>query len=166
MPIEPPHERSRPSALPTSPPPERATIGLVQMEMVLVRRIVIGRQHGREQVAGAVADLVEKAAARPLCFPVAGNADPRSVREREAGNVDGVGRRMLAPAALRAAVEAAAAVAAEMLDGRDLLPEIKLRRGLDDMPFPERQPRRDRAVGAEVPRPIADVERAAGYEAD
>src|SRR3712207_8985739 len=46
--------------------------------------------------------------------------------------------------AFRTAVEAAAAIASEMLDCRHLLAEMFERRGLDDVPFPKRERGGDR----------------------
>src|SRR5688500_1030492 len=106
------------------------------MEMVAVRRIVIGRQHCRVEPAGTVAHVAKKAAAGAVIAPVAGDADPGAVGQGEAGDVDRVRPRMLAPHALVAAVEPPAAVASEMLDARHLAAEMRLRGRLHDMPFP------------------------------
>src|SRR3954471_1608277 len=89
------------------------------MEMVVMRRIVIGRQDRREQAAAAVPDLVEKAALLALVAPVGGDADAAAILEPEAGDIDRVGAGMLAPQAVRAAVHAPAAIASEMVDCDD-----------------------------------------------
>ncbi len=128
--------------------------------------VIIGRQGGREQPAGAVADVAEKKRFGAPAFPVADHADPSAVGEAEGGDVDGIGRGMLAPGAFGPAVDPAAAVASIMLDRGDLRAEVAERGGLDDMPFPERKPRGDRTAGAEVGRSIADGQRSAGGEAD
>jgi hypothetical protein len=56
----PPHDLVGVTSIPSStgPPAERAPLRLVEVEMVAVGFIVVGREHGREQVASAVADIV------------------------------------------------------------------------------------------------------------
>src|SRR4051812_41894140 len=101
--------------------------------------VVIGREGGGEEAAGAVADVVEEAGFLSPAAPVGGDADAAAVGEAEGRDVDGVGGGMLAPRALGAAVEAAAAVAAIMVDRRDPGAETAEGGGLDEMPFPQRQ---------------------------
>ena len=56
---------------------------------------------------------------------------------------------MFAECALAAAVEAAAGIAAEMIDTGDALAEPALRGGLDDVAFPQQQRGGDGAGGDE-----------------
>jgi hypothetical protein len=53
--------------------------------MVAVRGVVIGREHGGEETAGAVADLAQEAAPGAGIAPVGGDRDPGPVAEAEAG---------------------------------------------------------------------------------
>src|SRR4051812_22953039 len=107
--------------------------------MVVVRRIVIGREGGGEEPAGAITDVVEEAALCAAVVPVGGDDDAAAVVEPEGGDVDGVGPGMFAPLAGGATVEAAAAVASERLNGRDPAAEPGQRRRLHEMPFPKGQ---------------------------
>src|SRR3954469_22574627 len=91
------------------PPSHRAALRLVEVEVVAMGFVVIGGEGGGEEAAGAVADVVGEAGFLSLAAPVGGEGDGGAGGEAEAGDVDGVGRGMLAPAALGAAVEAAAA---------------------------------------------------------
>src|SRR4051794_17809195 len=105
--------------------------------MIAVGRIIVGRQHRREEPAGAVADLVQEGGLFALAAPAAEHADPPPAGEGEAGNVDRIGMGMLAPRPAGAAVEAAARIASEMFDGDHVAAEMAPRRGLDDMPLPK-----------------------------
>src|SRR5687768_2845683 len=136
------------------------------MEVVAVSRVVVGRERGREQAAGAVADVAQESRLRAVAAPVAGDRDPAAVLEPEAGDVDGVGQGMLAPAAALPAVEAAAAIASEMVDRGDPGAEMLERGGLDDVPFPQSEAGGDGAGGAEVGRAPGGGKRSAGTEAD
>lgn len=133
--------------------------------MVAVGGVVVRRQGRREQPAGAVPDLPKEARLGSRALPVGDDPDPAAVGESESGDVDGIGRGMLAPRAFRAAVDPAAAVAPEMLNGGDLGPEMAERGGLDHVPLPKREPGRDRTAGAEVGGSPVDRERAARGEA-
>ena len=104
--------------------------------MIGVCAIIVGRQHGREQVAGAVAGIAQEQHLRRCSGPVAKNRDSAAVGQLEAEDVHRVRRGMLAEPALGAAVEAAATETAGMVDPSDALAEVAKRGRLDDIAFP------------------------------
>ena len=70
---------------------------ILEMEVVVVGGVVVGREHCREQAAAAVADLVKEAALFALVALVGGDADPAAVLEPKARDIDRIGAGMLAP---------------------------------------------------------------------
>jgi hypothetical protein len=80
----------------------------VEMEMVGVELVVVRAQCRREQVARLVADFFKKGALAGSLAELVFHHHTRAVGETEARNVDGVARRMLAPAAFTCAVHAPA----------------------------------------------------------
>src|SRR3546814_14422036 len=91
-----------------------AALRLIEVQMVAMGRIVIGRQDRRKQRAGAVADLMQEIRFLPLCLPVRRDADPTAIGQDETRHVDGVGGGMLAEIPGTASISAAAAIGHEM----------------------------------------------------
>jgi hypothetical protein len=88
-------------------PPHLATRGLVEVEMVGVGRIVVGREGGRKQLACAVANLAEEGGAPWIAIPVVPDCDAFAALEPETGDVDCVRGGVFAPLADAATVEPA-----------------------------------------------------------
>lgn len=117
------------------------------MQMVGMGLVIIRRQGGCENIAGAVADRLEKARSFVIRVPVAGDRDAAPVGEAEGGDVDRIGGRMFAEIAALAAANPPAAVAAIGDDLRDRGAEMFAGRGFDDLIFPQHQTGRHRAAG-------------------
>jgi hypothetical protein len=73
------------------------------MEMVAVGFVIVGRENGGEEAAGAVANLAQEAGLGIVAHPVGDHPHPAAVGEDEAGDVDRIGGGMLAPRAFVAA---------------------------------------------------------------
>jgi hypothetical protein len=84
-----------------------------------MRGVVVGGQRRREQLTCAVADLAEECGFGIVALPVSRDGDAGTVGQAETGDVDRVGGRVFAPVARMAAGDAAATIAAEMIDRRD-----------------------------------------------
>lgn len=120
---------------------------LVEMQMVGVGLVIIGRQGRRKQRAGAIAHFLEEAGPLVVRIPMAGNRDGAPVGEAEGGDVDRIGGRMFAEIAGLPAADAAAAVAAKGGDCLDRGAEMAGGGGVDDLFFPQDQADRHRAAG-------------------
>ena len=107
---------ARVARLTAESPAERAAVRLIKVEMVGVGAIVIGRQDGREQVAGAVASFAQEGGVRCVSLPPSKHRDAPPVGEAEAEDVDRIGGGMLAERPFRLTVEPPTAVAARMVD--------------------------------------------------
>ena len=114
--------------------------------MVAMRLVVIRRKHGREEAAGAVADVAQESGFRPAAVPVFEHRHSPPVGQVEADDVDRVGGGMLAEPAFRPVVEAATAVASGVQDPPDRLSEMPLRSRLGDARFEQVKRRRHRAA--------------------
>ena len=115
------------------------------MEMIAMSRVVVGTQHHVPDLAGAVADGFQEPAARVVArpLPVASDAD-RACRRARRRDVERVGSGMLAAVltrllAARPAADVAAGIAAEVLDGDDVIAERRLGRPLQRVALPHRQ---------------------------
>lgn len=104
--------------------------------MVAMRGVIVGRKHRGVEAAGAIAHVVEEGGAGIGPLPVARDGDPPAVGKSKARDVDRVGAGVFASGTALAAVEAAARIAAEMIDRRDRHAKPRLRGGLHDVPFP------------------------------
>src|SRR5690606_31264630 len=93
---------------------------------------------------------------RPGIVPVREHAHALAAGQPEAGDIDRVGCRVLAPIAFAAAVEPSAGIAAEVVDPNHSGPEMAARRGLEDFPLPNGQGCRDGAGDAETGRRETD----------
>ena len=58
--------------------------------------IIVRREDGREEIAGAIPHVPEELRLLPLAVPMARDADARAVRQGEAAHVQSVGGGMLA----------------------------------------------------------------------
>src|SRR5690606_33042836 len=105
----------------------------IDVEMIMVGRVVLGAQGNPEGIAGSRFDLAQEARPIVVAVPVAGNGDARAVLQAKASQVQRVGRRMLA--ASIAAGNVATGEAAEVVDLHHSLAEHSLRRRLQSMAF-------------------------------
>src|SRR5690606_35670446 len=78
---------------------------LVEMEVIGVRGIVVGRKHGSERPAGLVARAAQEGGFRARPCPASRDADAPAVVEDEGRDVDRVAGSVLAPASFPLAVE-------------------------------------------------------------
>ncbi len=115
--------------------------------MIGVGGVIVRRQHGREQVAGAVAHVAEKRLIGRFAAPIAQHGQATPIGQAEAEDVDRIGGRMFAEAAFGSTVQPAATVAAGMIDPNHAIAKMAARGWLDDIAFPEGQRRRDGAGG-------------------
>ena len=102
-------------------------------------RVVIRAQHHVERIAGAFADLPQKPCIGVFFRPILEHADGSAVGQTKSGNVQRIGRRMLAAGAVLAAVHIAAGEAAQMIDPRHPLPIRRLRRWLQSVALEQRK---------------------------
>ena len=107
---------------------------LVEMEVIGVRGIVVGRKHGSERPAGLVARAAQEGGFRARPCPASRDADAPAVVEDEGRDVDRVAGSVLAPASFPLAVESAAAVGTEVLDPRHVRPQQLAGSGLHALP--------------------------------
>src|SRR3546814_1501244 len=66
----------------------------VEMEMVVMRGVVIGAEHGAEPLAGAGVDDLQKLPDPPVAIPVVLDADAPPVAQHAGGHVDRIAVRM------------------------------------------------------------------------
>ena len=115
----------------------RAVIGEIQMDMVVMEHIRARSQHSGEILAGAGVSLMQEGALLAVrLLPVVHEIDLAPVGEREARDVDGVAEGVLGKLRAGDIVDSPAAIRAEHVDGRDLLPETGLSVRLDDVVEP------------------------------
>ena len=107
--------------------------------MISVSRIIVRAQHDRKATAGAVTNSVQEFRLRTAAEPVLPHADSRPVSEDKPGNVDGVTGCVFAPAALFAAIKAAAGKRAEMLNCSHFAAEEICGRSVDRVATPQQQ---------------------------
>lgn len=124
--------------------------------MIGVGGIVVRRKSSRENATGAVADLPQEVGLGAAAAPVFKHSYPTAVGEAKAQYVDRVRGRMFAVGAFRSAVQAAAAVAARMIDRGDTAAEVAERSLLNDVRFEEVHPRCDRAARHQASRTKID----------
>ncbi len=118
-------------------PAHRAARRLVEMQMIGMRGVIIGRKHGREKVACAAADFAQEGGILTCVRPVAKHADAPAAGKAKAGDVERIGGSMLAERALGTPVEATTRIASEMIDARDSLAEVPLGGRLDHVALPQ-----------------------------
>src|SRR5687768_8843352 len=109
------------------------------MKMIAVRGIVVGSQHRIEVTAGAFVDFTQKPAVAARVSPIVDDADAAPAGENESGDVERIGRCVLAAARALARVHVAAGIAAEMMETRNALPEMSMSRGLQHVMLPHRE---------------------------
>src|SRR6218665_1044050 len=100
----------------------------VEMKVIGVQLVVVRAQCGREQGAALVAHFLQEAALAGVLPELVLDHDLRSVSESEAGYVDGIACRMLAPPAFLGAVHAPPRIRPHRLDALDRLAQFPLRR--------------------------------------
>src|SRR5260370_11222177 len=79
--------------------------------------------------------MAQELALRPGFMPVSFDADGGAVRQPEAGDVDRLPPRVLAPSPAQARILPPAGIAAEMIDAGGAPAEFLDRQGLDDFAF-------------------------------
>src|SRR5689334_21863540 len=92
----------------------------VEMEMVVMIGVAVGREADREAPAAAAVDLAQEAAdPLVLAVPAFADGDVAAVGEQEARDVDRIGAAMFGEALSRPAVDRPAGIGSERLDPRD-----------------------------------------------
>src|SRR3546814_11355405 len=81
----------------TDAPTHFPALGLVEMEMICMSCIIVGRQGGRKQAARAVPDCVKKGCGRGLGLPIVAHRNAHAVRETESGHIYSIGGGVFAP---------------------------------------------------------------------
>ena len=95
------------------------------MEMIVVSLIIVGAEHDIEEVARSTSQgAQERHPVRVAPRPVGLHCNLLPIRQNEAGDVDGIGGRMLAAPAARTMIDITAGISAEMRDPRHVLPEM------------------------------------------
>src|SRR5688572_6601157 len=117
------------------------------MEVVAMRGVVVRTEHAVEDAARAVANLPQESPIGVAAAPLALDAYAPAAFEHEARDVDGIGGRVPAERRAFTPVDATARIAAEVLEARDILPEMSARGRLQDVRLPQRE--RDRAPARE-----------------
>ena len=134
------------------------------MDMVVMEHIRARSQHGGEVLAGARVRLMQEGALLAVrLLPVVHEIDLAPVGEREARDVDRVAEGVLGKLSAGDIVDSPAAVRAEHVDGRNLLPETGLSVRLDDVVEPSFQRRDHRAVDGQN---LVDRDRPVGQRRD
>ena len=64
------------------------------MEMIVVRRIIVGAEHGEKVLAGGIMNLVKETGFIGRAAPAIQHAYAPSVRKNESADIDGVGMGM------------------------------------------------------------------------
>lgn len=65
-----------------------------QMQMVLVRGVIVGAQHGAEHLTALVADALQEPRLRSVAIPVLLDHHPRAVAQHHPRDIDGRRARM------------------------------------------------------------------------
>src|SRR5207245_7761669 len=103
------------------------------MHVVVVLGIAVGRQHNRKIPAGPLREMAQELPFRARLVPVARKADRGSVGQPEAGNVNCLTLRVLAPAPGGSRILPPAGIAAEMIDACRAAAELVERQRLHDL---------------------------------
>src|SRR4051812_44933024 len=115
-----------------------------------MRSVVIRTQHTIEKPARPVARLPEKCGLKLRALPISRDTNAPAIREHEASHVPGLCRGMSAARRLRAPIDVATGITAEVLDGGHALAEVSFRGRLQPMPFPQCDRDRGSAVDREI----------------
>src|SRR3546814_1071311 len=75
----------------TDAPTHFPALGLVEMEMICMSCIIVGRQGGRKQAARAVPDCVKKGCGRGIGLPIVAHRNAHAVGETESGHIYSIG---------------------------------------------------------------------------
>src|SRR3954469_10583149 len=120
------------SAGPRRPPPSltQPPRAQVEVDVVAVLAVAVGVENRAHSAAGGVADVAQEAALVARALPSLRHRDDAAVRKLETAHVDGAAERVQAEAG-RVALDAAAAVAAEVAHRHDRAVEAGARGGLD-----------------------------------
>lgn len=124
--------------------------------MIGVGAIIVRRQHGREQIAGAVTNLPQEGGLGRIAVPVTKDGDPATIGEPKAEDVDRVGGGMFAEPPFRSPIEPAAAEASGMIDPGHPAAQVAPGGGLDDVALQQGQGGGDRAGGDQARGRIGD----------
>src|SRR6516162_22602 len=117
----------------------------IEMDMVQVLAVAVGRKHRAEAVARGARDVVEKGSLWTAAAPIIRHQNDRAALELESGNIDGVAAGVLAPAAI-AAILAPAGIRAEIANATDAFTETGACRALDYFARELLEPRGKRAA--------------------
>ena len=88
---------------------------LIEVQVIAVRRIVIGRERGAERLACRIACGVQEVGRPVFPWPIAQDRYAPAVGEDEGGDVDGIADCVLAPAAGLTPADPAAIGGAQVL---------------------------------------------------
>lgn len=154
------------SLLAAGAPAKASALGLVEMQVVGVRRVIVRRKDRGKQVAGAVAHFPQEPGGIGFPVPVAKDGYLAAIGKAKRMDVDGICRRMLAERALGPSIEPPAAEAPGMVDPHDLRSKMAPRSRQHHVPFPEEERGCYRAGRDEARRGIGERPRTVGAEDD
>eukprot|EP00659_Diplonema_papillatum_P021011 gene21011-32377_t len=117
------------------------------MKVITVGGVVIRAQHHIEILAGAVAHLPQEARTLAVTRPILEHTDGAPVRQAKPGDIQRIGRRMLAESPVGAVVDIATGKAAQVIDPRHCLAKHRLGRWLQAMALEQGERHGQRATG-------------------
>ena len=118
----------------------------IEMQMIVMRRVIIGAEHRLEAFTRRRADVAQEGALIIAAVPALTNRDTPSVGENKCTNINGIGGGMFRAPSAASANDIAAGIAAHALNFDDAAAKRITRSGLKCLTRPERKRARQGAA--------------------